>query len=122
MQVDILAIGAHPDDVELACAGTMISAKQAGKRTGILDLTRGELSTRGTPELRVKETETATRAMQLDTRLNLDLGDGRLSAREENVRAVVTHLRSFRPTILLTPHTFERHPDHSAASEIAHKA
>jgi bacillithiol biosynthesis deacetylase BshB1 len=120
--VDLLAIAAHPDDVELSCAGTMIMAKRAGKRTGILDLTRGELSTRGTPELRLKETDEATKILQLDSRANLGFPDGNISVNKENMIKIVRHIRHLRPIIMLTPHKFERHPDHEAASELAHQA
>jgi len=121
-RVDLLAIGAHPDDVELSCAGTMIAAKRSGKRTAIVDLTRGELSTRGTPELRREETEHATQIMQLDHRLNLDIGDGNIELSQENVMKLVSAIRRFRPTVLITPHFSERHPDHERASELAHRA
>jgi bacillithiol biosynthesis deacetylase BshB1 len=120
--VDLLAIAAHPDDVELSCAGTMLMAKRAGKRTAILDLTRGELSTRGTPELRVKETEEATKILQLDTRTNLGLPDSHIAVTRENMIEVVKVIRSLRPIVLLAPYRFERHPDHEAASELAHQA
>ncbi len=120
--VDILGIAAHPDDVELSCAGTMLMAKRAEKKTGILDMTRGELSTRGTPELRIKETEAASKVLQLDWRANLNLGDGNISVNRENMLKVVRVIRELRPLIMLTPHTFERHPDHEAASQLAHQA
>ena len=120
--VDILGIAAHPDDVELSCAGTMLMAKRAGKKTGILDLTRGELSTRGTPELRIEETEAASKVLQLDWRKNLDLGDGNIAINRENMLKVVRVIRELRPLVMLTPHKFERHPDHEAASELAHQA
>jgi N-acetylglucosamine malate deacetylase 1 len=121
-RVDILAIAAHPDDVELSCAGTMLLAKQAGYRTAIIDLTRGELSTRGTLESRAKETAEATKILRLDHRENLGLPDGNIELSKENVTLLVRVLRQLRPTILLTPHRFERHPDHEAASELAHRA
>lgn len=120
--VDLLAIAAHPDDVELSCAGTMLMAKRAGKRTGILDLTLGELSTRGTPELRLKETLEASKIMQLDMRINLGLSDSNIAVTRENMLKVVKVIRQARPIIMLTPHKFERHPDHEAASELAHQA
>jgi bacillithiol biosynthesis deacetylase BshB1 len=122
VQLDLLGIAAHPDDVEISCAGTMLMAKRAGKRTGILDLTRGELSTRGTPELRMQETEAASKVLGLDWRKNLDMGDGNIEISSENVMKIVREIRNTRPTVLLTPHRFERHPDHEAASELAHRA
>ena len=120
--VDLLGIAAHPDDIELSCSGTMLMAKRAGKRTGILDLTRGELSTRGNPELRAKETEAATKILQLDWRENMGLPDGNVEINQENLISLIRHIRQVRPTIMLTPHKFERHPDHEAASELAHRA
>lgn len=120
--IDLLAIAAHPDDVELACAGTMLMAKRAGKRTGILDLTRGELSTRGTLESRAKETEAASKIMELDYRANLGMHDGNIELSQENLRRVIVEFRKTRPIILLAPSAEERHPDHEAAAELVHRA
>lgn len=122
MNIDLLAIAAHPDDVELACAGTMLMAKRAGKRTGIVDLTRGELSTRGSLMSRALETEAATKILQLDYRKNLGMPDGNIELSQENLRRVIIQLRKTRPTILLAPSPQERHPDHEAAAELAHRA
>ncbi|MEP7235669.1 MAG: bacillithiol biosynthesis deacetylase BshB1 [Ignavibacteriota bacterium] len=122
MNVDVLGLAAHPDDVELSSSGTMLMAKRSGKRTGILDLTKGELSTRGTLETRAIETEEATKILQLDARINLGLPDGNIEVSRENMLKVVRVLRALRPTILLAPYRFERHPDHEAASELAHQA
>ena len=120
--LDLLALAAHPDDVELACAGTMLMAKHAGKRTGIVDLTRGELSTRGTLESRGRETEAATKILELDYRANLGMADANIELSQENLRRLIIQLRKTRPTILLAPSRYERHPDHEAASELAHRA
>lgn len=120
--IDILGIAAHPDDVELSCAGTMLLAKRDGKRTGILDLTYAELSSRGTVESRKKETDDASTILGLDWRGNLGLPDGNIELTKENVYKFVKVLRELRPTILLTPHHSERHPDHEAASELAKQA
>ncbi len=122
MKLDLLAIAAHPDDVELACAGTMLMAKRSGKRTGIVDLTRGELSTRGTLESRARETEAATKILQLDYRANLEMPDGNIELSQENLRRVIQQIRITRPTILLAPSREERHPDHEAAAELARRA
>src|SRR5437667_12670326 len=100
MQLDLLAIAAHPDDVELACAGTMLLAKQAGKRTAIVDLTRGELSTRGTLETRHQETESATKILRLDYRANLGMADGNIEVSQENLKALIIEFRKARPTIV----------------------
>ncbi len=120
--VDLLGIAAHPDDVELSCAGTMIQAKLEGKRTAIVDLTRGELSTRGTLETRAAETEVATKVLGLDARLNLGMSDGNIELTQANLLKLIAAIRTFRPTIMLTPHERERHPDHVAASTLAHRA
>ena len=120
--VDILGIAAHPDDIELSSAGTLLLAKKAGKRTGILDLTLGELSTRGTLETRAQETDVASKVLQLDARINLGLPDGNIEINQENMLKVVQVIRRLRPIILLAPYRHERHPDHEAASELAHRA
>lgn len=120
--IDILGIAAHPDDVELSCAGTMLTAKKTGKRTGILDLTYAELSSRGTVDTRKIETEAASKVLGLDWRDNLGLEDGNIIISQENVLKVVQVIRMLRPTILLTPHHAERHPDHEAACELAKRA
>ncbi len=122
MTVDILGVAAHPDDVELSCAGTMLAAKKAGKRTGIVDLTLGELSTRGTLESRAKETEEASRILGLDTRYNLGFPDGGVEATQSTVHELIRYFRMLRPTVILAPHFSERHPDHEATAEIVHRA
>lgn len=121
-QVDILAIGAHPDDVELACAGTMLVAKRLGKRTAIVDLTRGELSTRGTLETRERETKAATAILGLDARYNLGLADGNIEVTQQNMLALVRYIRELKPQIMLIPSSSERHPDHEDASRLARRA
>lgn len=120
--IDLLAIAAHPDDVELACAGIMLVAKKLGKRTGILDLTRGELSTRGTPALRLKETEAASAVMGLDWRANLEIPDGNIELNQDNILKIVRAIRETRPTMMITPHFNERHPDHEHAAKLAKEA
>ena len=120
--VELLGIAAHPDDVELSCAGTMLVAKRTGRTTGIVDLTRGELSTRGTLDSRAKETDAATKILQLDRRVNLDLPDGNIQVSRENMLRLVGVIRELRPSIVLAPHRYERHPDHEAASELARQA
>ncbi|HEX5315255.1 MAG TPA: bacillithiol biosynthesis deacetylase BshB1 [Candidatus Kapabacteria bacterium] len=122
MKLDILALAAHPDDVELACAGTLLMNKRAGKRTGIIDCTQGELSTRGTLESRARETDAASQILELDYRANLHMSDGNIELSQENLLRVIVQLRKTRPTILLAPSPHERHPDHEAAAELAHRA
>jgi N-acetylglucosamine malate deacetylase 1 len=120
--VDLVALAAHPDDVELSCAGTVIAAKHAGKRTAIIDLTLGELSTRGNLESRAQETEAATKVMKLDHRVNLGIPDGGVAVNDEYTMRLIRVLRALRPQVLLTPHKEERHPDHEQASKLAHRA
>jgi N-acetylglucosamine malate deacetylase 1 len=120
--VDLVALAAHPDDVELSCAGTVIAAKRSGKRTAIVDLTLGELSTRGNLESRARETAAATEVMQIDHRVNLGIPDGGVAVTDEYTNRLIRVLRALRPQVLLTPHKEERHPDHEAASKLAHRA
>ena len=122
MNLDLLALAAHPDDVELACPGTLLMAKRAGKRTGIVDCTLGELSTRGTLESRARETEAASKILGLDYRANLKMPDGNIELSQDNLQRVIVQIRKTRPTILLAPSPEERHPDHEAAAELAHRA
>src|SRR3989440_12778805 len=103
-QLDVLAIFSHPDDAELTMAGTLLKLKSLGYRTGIADLTRGEMGTRGTQEMRAKESLDAARVMGLDARVNLELPDGHLALNEDTKRAVVRLLRKHRPKVVFTSH------------------
>src|SRR5213080_1602917 len=94
VQLDVLAVFSHPDDAELAMAGTLIKLKSLGYRTGVLDMTRGEMGTRGTPEIRAKESLDAARLMGLDARFNLEQPDGHITLDEETRRAMVRALRA----------------------------
>src|SRR5262252_10408611 len=96
-QIDILAVFSHPDDAELTIAGTLIKLKSLGYRTGIADMTRGEMGTRGTPEIRAKEALDSARVMNLDARVNVGLPDGYLALNEDSKLAVVRVLRKHRP-------------------------
>jgi bacillithiol biosynthesis deacetylase BshB1 len=122
LKTDILAFGAHPDDVELAAGGTLLKAARAGSATGVITLTRGETGTRGSLETRAAEFDTASRLMCLAHHEMLALPDGRLAADEESKLAVVREIREHRPTILLLPYWEDRHPDHGAASRIVQEA
>ena len=122
MTVDLLAIAAHRDDVELTCAGALIRAVDQGYRTGILDLTAGETGTRGSAALRASEAEAAARVMGVSERRNAGLPDARLSNTDETRRAVVELLRHFRPRIVILPYPVGRHPDHRVASELSRDA
>lgn len=115
MVLDILAIGAHPDDVELGCGGTLAQAAQAGKRVGILHLTRGEASTRGSVEERRVEAENAAEALGAATLDWLDLGDGILRHGPGEEDVLIALLRRHRPELVLGPTPSDRHPDHGKA-------
>jgi bacillithiol biosynthesis deacetylase BshB1 len=114
---DVLAIGAHPDDVELTMGGLLLRLRDAGKSVAILDLTRGEGGTRGTPAIRAKEAEAAAALLGAEERVVLDHGDGRLAPTEEVRRAIVDAIRRLRPSLVLAPRTGDLHPDHDAAGE-----
>ncbi len=122
MKLTILAIGVHPDDVELSCAGTLLVEKQNGKTAGILDLTRGELGTRGSAETRLKEAEEAARIMGMDTRNNLELADGFFTNDTDSKLKLVRALRKYQPEIVLCNAVEDRHPDHGRASQLVYDA
>ena len=118
MKLDILVFGAHPDDVELGCAGTVIKEVQAGKKVGIIDLTRGELGTRGTAESRDSETKAATEIMGVAIRENMNFKDGFFKDDEEHKIAIIKKIRKYRPEIVITNAVSDRHPDHPRGSQI----
>ncbi|TAH43705.1 MAG: bacillithiol biosynthesis deacetylase BshB1 [Bacteroidetes bacterium] len=122
MKLDILAFGAHPDDVELACAGTMILHQQSGLRTGIVDLTRGEMGTRGSEIIRESEAIRATEILGLSLRENLRLPDGFIQNDRESRLAVVKCIREYMPDIILCNAITDRHPDHGSASNLVSDA
>jgi bacillithiol biosynthesis deacetylase BshB1 len=122
MPVDILAIAAHRDDVELTCAGTLIKAVDDGYRAGILDLTAGETGTRGSASLRAEEAERAAAVMGASERRNAGLPDAHLHNTEETRRIVVEQIRHFAPRVVILPYPVGRHPDHRVASELARDA
>ncbi len=118
MKLDILAIAVHPDDVELGCAGTLMMEKLHGKKVGVVDLTRGELGTRGTPELRAEESARAAAIMQLDARENLGMADGFFSNDEIHQRLLIRAIRKYQPEIVLGNSLSDRHPDHGRAGNL----
>ena len=122
MPVDILAIAAHRDDVELTCAGTLLKAVDAGSRAGILDLTAGETGTRGTAALREEEAERAARILGVSERRNAGLPDAHLHNTDGARRIVVEHIRHFAPGVVILPFPVGRHPDHRIASELGRDA
>jgi len=121
-QLDVLAVFSHPDDAELTVAGTLLKLKKLGYRTGVCDMTRGEMGTRGTPEIRAKEALEAARLMKLDVRLNLEQPDGHVWPTEVARTALVRALRTHRPKVLLTTHEDDPHPDHASTSIIVRQA
>ncbi|MDR3714480.1 MAG: bacillithiol biosynthesis deacetylase BshB1 [Puia sp.] len=118
MKLDILAIAVHPDDVELGCSGTLMMEKLHGKKTGVVDLTRGELGTRGTPELRAEEAARAAAIMGLDVRENLGMADGFFRNDEAHQRLLIRSIRKYRPEIVLSNSLADRHPDHGRAGHL----
>lgn len=122
MKLDILAIVAHPDDVELSFGGTLLVHEKKGFKTGVLDLTKGELGTRGTPEIRAKEAEDAAKILKLSVRENLGLADGFFENNKENQLKVAAQIRRFRPKIVIANAVYDRHPDHTRAAQLVETA
>lgn len=122
MQVDALAFGAHPDDVELGCGGTLALLSAKGYRVGIISLTRGELSTRGDPETRKREFDEAAKLLGASHHEAMRIPDGDIQNTMENRRLVIERIRSLRPRILLVPYWRDRHPDHVHASRLVAEA
>jgi N-acetylglucosamine malate deacetylase 1 len=120
--LDILAIAAHPDDVEQTCGGTLLRMAEAGYRTAILDLTAGEMGTRGTPELRVMEAEEAARILRVNYRENLRFPDARLENTMAGRMTLAARIRELRPRTVILPYWEARHPDHYHASGMAFEA
>lgn len=120
--LDVLAIAAHPDDVEQTCGGTLLRMSEMGYRTGVLDLTAGDMGTRGTPELRVEESREAGRHMQVAWRGNMYWPDARLENSMTARMSLAVEIRNLRPRVVILPYWEGRHPDHYRASEIAYEA
>jgi bacillithiol biosynthesis deacetylase BshB1 len=118
MAVDVLAIGAHPDDADMICGGTLAKLAAGGRTVAILDLTRGEMATRGTPETRRAEALASAGILGVAERVALDLGDGRLENNAANRRSVIEVIRRLRPTLILTHYWDDLHPDHAAAGHL----
>jgi bacillithiol biosynthesis deacetylase BshB1 len=120
--LDILAIAAHRDDVEQTCGGTLLKAAGRGQRTGILDLTQGEMGTRGTAEDRTREADDAAKILGVGWRRALDLPDGRVENTWENRLKVASMIRETRPRVIILPYWKGRHPDHYTASILGYEA
>ena len=118
MKLGLLAFGVHPDDVELSCAGTLLVEKKKGNRVGIIDLTKGELGTRGTAETRKEEAENSAKTLGVDVRENLEMADAFFRNDEENQRKIISVLRKYQPEIILCNATDDRHPDHGRSAKL----
>jgi bacillithiol biosynthesis deacetylase BshB1 len=112
LKLDAIFFAAHPDDAELCCGGTIIKLVKSGKKTGIVDLTRGELSTRGASRTRKRELEESNKVLGIALRENLKIPDGNIENNEKNRLRVIAVIRKYRPEIIFFPHHFDRHPDH----------
>lgn len=118
MKLDILAIGVHPDDIELSCAGTLMVEILNGKKVGIVDLTQGELGTRGSAETRQIEAHNAAKIMGVDVRENLGLADGFFKNDEEHQKKVIAAIRKYQPEIIICNAPEDRHPDHGRSASL----
>ena len=122
MKLDVLAIGAHPDDIELSVSGTLIKLVELGHRVGVVDMVRGELGSRGTPAIRAREAKASAKIMELCMRENLRLKDGSIFDTPEARLRVVRVLRKYRPELVFTHYWDDRHPDHIYTSRIVAQA
>jgi bacillithiol biosynthesis deacetylase BshB1 len=121
-QADVLAVAAHRDDVEQTCGGTLLKMAERGYRTAILDLTQGEMGTRGTVEDRAREASEAARILKVGWREALDIPDGRVENTHDNRRKVARVIRQLRPRVLIVPYWQARHPDHAAAATLGYES
>jgi bacillithiol biosynthesis deacetylase BshB1 len=122
MKLDLLAFGVHPDDVELSCAGVLLVEKKNGRKTGIIDLTEGELGTRGTAATRYEEAAEAAKILEVDARENLKLADGFFENGKESQLKVIAAIRKYRPEIILCNAPSDRHPDHGRSASLVSDA
>lgn len=122
MSVDVLVIGAHPDDADLGVGGTLLLLAAQGFTTAILDLSQGELASRGTPEERVREADRSARVLQVRERYNAELPDGGIANTREQRLRVIPFIRTLRPAVILSHHPKDRHPDHGGAHELVRDA
>ncbi|MDF2436301.1 MAG: bacillithiol biosynthesis deacetylase BshB1 [Bacteroidota bacterium] len=122
MKLDILAFGVHPDDVELSCSGTLLKHIAAGKTCGIIDLTSGELGTRGSGPLRLKEAADAAKILGIETRDNLGMADGFFKNDKEHQLQIIKKLRQYQPEIVLCNAVSDRHPDHGRSAQLVSEA
>ncbi len=118
LKVDILAIGVHPDDVELGCSGTLLQHIKQGKKVGLLDLTKGELGSRGSAVIRTEEAMTSAKLLKAECRIQLDMADGFFEHNRENLLQIIEVIRYTRPEIVLANAFSDRHPDHGRAGKL----
>ncbi|MCF8220590.1 MAG: bacillithiol biosynthesis deacetylase BshB1 [Cryomorphaceae bacterium] len=122
MNMDILAFGAHPDDVEISCGGTLLRYADEGKQIAIVDLTQGELGTRGSGALRMEECKAASQILGLVDRVNLGMADGFFEENEDHLHQIIREIRHFRPKLILANSIRDRHPDHGRAAALVARA
>ena len=118
MKLDILAFSAHPDDIEISCGGTIIKQIQLGKNVGIVDLTQGELGTRGSADIRLIESNKASKLLGLSIRENLKMEDGFFDDSKKNKLKIVSAIRKYKPDVVLANSIYDRHPDHGRGSKL----
>lgn len=122
MKLDILAFAAHPDDIELSCSGTLALQQSLGNKIGVIDLTLGELGTRGTVKIREEEAALSAEILNISFRENLKMPDGFFDISEENILAVAKCIRKYRPEIVLANAISDRHPDHGRAAKLVRES
>ncbi len=122
MKLDLIVFAVHPDDAELSCGGILLAEKKKGKKTGVIDLTQGELGTRGTADTRKEEAATSAKILQLDVRENLQMADGFFKNDEAHQRKVIAAIRKYKPEIIFCNATQDRHPDHGRSAELVEDA
>ena len=122
MKLDILAFGAHPDDVEISCGATLLKYTKEGKSIGIIDLTKGELGTRGSTEKRYEEANKAAVFLNLKIRENLNMGDGFIAHSKENMLKIIECIRKYKPELILANSVHDRHPDHAKGANLVAEA
>jgi bacillithiol biosynthesis deacetylase BshB1 len=122
MKLDILVFAAHPDDAELGCSGTIASHVAKGYKVGVVDLTAGELGTRGTPQLRAEESKAASEILKLSARECLHLADGFFEDDPSSIRSIIHSIRKYQPSIVIANAFYDRHPDHGRGSSIVSRA
>ena len=122
MKLDILAFGAHPDDIELAAAGTLLKHIDQGKKVGIVDLTLGELGTKGTATTRISEAHNSAKILNIDVRENLQLSDGFFEIDETSLLKVIHQIRKYKPEVIICNANSDRHPDHGRGGDLVTRA